>query len=116
MKLSVVAGCVCALIVSMIVVVVLTSPRMTSTAAAAKNWEAPDVQEGAPTQISGAILSPVVDQFEILGFESKSSLVSAEAIPLSPERLAPHKGLCGYEIRVSIKPEMPVGGFKIPLT
>jgi hypothetical protein len=81
-----------------------------------KNWEAPDVQEGAPTEISGALMSPVVDKFEIVGFESKSPLVSAKAIPLTPEKLEPRKGLCGYEIRVSIRPEMPVGEFKIPLT
>jgi hypothetical protein len=81
-----------------------------------KNWEVPDIQEGVPGEIGGGVLSPVVDKFSIVGFESKSPLVSAEAFPLSEERLAPHKGLCGYEIRVSVKPEMPVGAFKFPLT
>jgi hypothetical protein len=80
------------------------------------NWEAPDVQEGSLTQISGAVLSRVIDEFEILGIASKSPLVSAEAFPLAPEKLETQKGLCGYEIRVSIKPDMPVGGFKFPLT
>ncbi len=81
-----------------------------------RDWEAPDVQEGTVTQISGAILSRVIDHFEILGIESKSPLVSAEALPPNPEKLESQKGLCGYEIRVSIKPEMPVGAFKFPLT
>jgi hypothetical protein len=81
-----------------------------------RDWEAPDVQEGTITQISGAVLSRVIDHFEVLGIESKSPFVSAEAFPLSPEKLESGKGLCGYEIRVSINPEMPVGEFKFPIT
>jgi hypothetical protein len=81
-----------------------------------KNWEVRDVKDDAPIQVIGGVLSKVVDKFEIVGFESKSPLVSAEAVPLSSDRLGPHQALCGYEIRVSIKPEMPVGEFKIPLT
>src|SRR5437762_13137562 len=62
MKLSVVAGCVCALIVATTVVVALISPRMNSTTAAVKNMATPASDGHPPISPAGPYPKAVVDE------------------------------------------------------
>jgi len=93
----------------MVVPRVLTNPS-------GKDWSVSNVADDHPTVFKGLILSPLVEKFEILSLESDSPLISVEALPLSKERLDAQTALSGYEIRVTISPEVPVGPFAFPLT
>jgi hypothetical protein len=81
-----------------------------------KTWASPDVLEGQPAVFNGTILSPVTDKFQVVALESKDPLLSAEAVPLEKEELEAKRGLAGYQIRVSVSPQVPIGAFALPLT
>src|SRR5205807_6733422 len=68
-----------------------------------------------PTVFTGVIVSPVVDKFQVVELESGDPAMSAEAVPMEKRELETHHGLCGYKIRISIKPPLPVGAFTFPL-
>jgi len=80
------------------------------------NWDVPEILNDEPTVFSGQVVSPVMDKFQIVALECKSPFVSAESLPADPEKLKVHNGLSGFQIRVSISPELPLGAFAIPLT
>jgi hypothetical protein len=92
----------------------MVAPRV--TVYPEKDWFIANVTDEKPGEFTGAILSPVVDQFQVLAVECRSPLLSAEVVPLDEQRLATHHGLCGYEIKVTLKPEMPLGPFRFPMT
>jgi len=74
------------------------------------------VTDEKPAVFVGAVMSPVVDHFQIVSVESPSQLLSFEVTPAEQEKLLAHQGLCGYEVHVTVKPEMPLGAFRFPLT
>src|SRR5260370_28090045 len=80
-----------------------------------KTWASPDVLEGQPTVFTGTILSPVIDKFQIVALESKDPLLSADAVPLEKDALEAKRALAGYQIRVSVSPQVPIGAFTLPL-
>jgi hypothetical protein len=81
-----------------------------------QNWEAPDMAVDRPTVFTGLVISPVVDQFHVLAMTSASPCVTAECLPIEPEQLQERNGRSGYQIRVSISPDLPLGAFSLPLT
>ena len=81
-----------------------------------REWFVANVTDGQPTVFSGAILSPVADHFQVVSVESRSKFLSFEILPLDKEKLEAHNGLCGYEVRMTVKPEMPLGAFRYPIT
>jgi hypothetical protein len=80
------------------------------------DWYIASVVDDQPGVFSGAIISPIVDTFHVVAIESSSPLVSAEVLPLAKDQVEPRHGLCGYEVRVTVKPEMPLGAFRLPMT
>src|SRR5207302_4317971 len=52
-----------------------------------KNWETPDVFDDKPTVFTGRIVSPVVDNFQIVAIESRDPAMSAEAVPIEKGEL-----------------------------
>src|SRR5258708_1132864 len=50
-----------------------------------KEWFLSNVTDDKPGVFSGTIISPIVDQFQIIAVESSSPLVSAEVFPLAKE-------------------------------
>ena len=81
-----------------------------------REWSVSNVTDGQPTVFSGAVLSPVADHFQVVSVESRSKFLSFEILPLDKEKLEAHNGLCGYEVRMTVKPEMPLGSFRFPIT
>ena len=80
-----------------------------------RDWYVGSVNDDQPAVFSGMISSPVVDQFQVVAVESRSPYLSAEVLPIEQQKLEAHHGLCGYQIRVTLKPEMPMGAFRIPM-
>jgi hypothetical protein len=78
-------------------------------------WPSPDLLEGETTTITGLIVSPVVEEFQVTALESATPLISAECLPIDPKQLESKHGLSGYRIRVSISPQIPIGAFSFPL-
>lgn len=74
-------------------------------------WILDDIQEGTPTTFVGTITSPVVDHFEILALESGSPHMTAETLPLPKGKFKALKAKSGYEIKVTIAPDVPAGAF-----
>ena len=95
-------------ILGMVVPRVVISPE--------KEWSIANISDDKPGVFSGIVISLVADQFQIVAVESRSPLLSAEVLPLEKEKLAARHGLCGYEVRVTLKPEMPLGSFRFPMT
>jgi hypothetical protein len=81
-----------------------------------KDWTLSDSLDGKPFTFTGRLGSPILEQFGITAIESRSSLVSAEAIAMNESQLEDGRARSGYQIRVSVKPEMPMGAFSYPLT
>ena len=81
-----------------------------------KDWYMASISDDKPGVFTGSIISPVVDHFQITAVECRSPLLSAEVLPVDSELLTMHHGLCGYQIRMTLKPEMPLGPFRYPVT
>jgi len=80
------------------------------------DWYMTSVSDDKPGEFSGAIISPIFEQFQIVKVDSRSPFLSAEVLPLEKAKLEAHHGRCGYEVRVTVKPEMPLGSFRFPMT
>ena len=80
-----------------------------------RDWLVNKMADDEPTVFTGMLISPLVEKFEILGLESQNPLLSAEATPLDPEQLTLNRAVSGYEIKVKLSSEIPVGPFTIPL-
>jgi len=79
------------------------------------DWAVPDIIDDKPSVFSGRIISRVADHFQIVAIESASPLVSSEIVPLAKENMGLSGALCGYEIRLTVQPEMFLGAFRYPL-
>ncbi|HLJ11580.1 MAG TPA: DUF1573 domain-containing protein [Planctomycetaceae bacterium] len=81
-----------------------------------KDWVVPELAEDGPTEFTGTVISPVSDDFRILSLESGTALMSAAALPIDKDILEQNSGLSGYEVRVTLTSQIPVGAFAFPLT
>lgn len=81
-----------------------------------KDWILADSPDGKSFTFSGRLASPILEQFQITACESRSPLVSTEVVPLDKPRLESMRAFSGYEIRVLVKSDMPMGSFSYPLT
>jgi hypothetical protein len=80
-----------------------------------RHWEVPDSAFDKPAVITGLVISPVVDEFHILALTCASPYVTAECLPIEPEQLQDRDGRSGYQVRVAVSPEVPLGAFRFPL-
>jgi len=92
----------------------MVAPRL--VAHPEKEWFLSNVTDDKPNVFTGTLMSPVADQFKVVSVESTSDLLSFEVVPLEKMKLDVHNGLSGYDVRVTVKPEMPLGAFRYPLT
>jgi len=74
-------------------------------------WTVGTLTEGQPTTASGVIASALMDDFEVEGVESTSENVQITYERLSEEELKRLDARCGYALKCSISPNMPVGTF-----
>lgn len=72
-------------------------------------WIINAVSESEPTPFSGAIVSPLLESFEILSIETSDERVTMDAEPMSEEELAELDALSGYNLSGRIAPGFPVG-------
>jgi len=81
-----------------------------------RDWILTDSGDGKALTVTGAVASPFLEHFNITAIECRSPLVSTEAVPIEKHMLARYRAVSGYDIRVTVKPEMPMGSFSYPLT
>lgn len=81
----------------------------------ADQWDVAELADETPTVVTGMVVSPLVDKFQIVALECKSPFVTAESVPLDKETLDENSALSGYQIRVTISPGVPIGTFTYPL-
>jgi hypothetical protein len=80
-------------------------------------WEIPQFREGTTSEVTGILASQVAEKFSVLEIESGDPHVTAEWEVLdSQSDLDTIQALSAYKINVSIRPDMPVGEFNVPLT
>lgn len=74
-------------------------------------WQLGELSSSEPNVISGQLFSTVIDKFEIERHTTSRPTTKVEWTPMSPETLTSVKGKCGYEIKVTVPPDVPLGPF-----
>lgn len=78
-------------------------------------WPVNDIVEGTPSTMTGYIVSSVVDDFEITEIDTGSPLITVEKTPIDDATRKDHAAKTGYQIKVNVAPNVPVGGFSYPM-
>jgi hypothetical protein len=78
-------------------------------------WHLSNVTDEKPAVFVGTVSSPVADHFQIVSIASASPLLSFEVTPLTKEKMEMEHAQSGYEVRVTVRPEMPLGPFRLPM-
>ncbi|MBI3860543.1 MAG: DUF1573 domain-containing protein, partial [Planctomycetia bacterium] len=81
-----------------------------------KEWPCPDVIDNKPAICTGVLGSGVLSEFKITSVESRGTPLEYELEPLAGEDLKANLVIFGYHVRITIKPEMQLGTFAIPVT
>lgn len=81
-----------------------------------ETWDAGTLREGKPAELTGTLISRVLDEFHVTTLECPDPHITAEAVPLDADTLAQEKAKSGYEIRVTISPEVAIGRVDQTLT
>jgi len=79
-------------------------------------WQVNRSGDGEEFQFGGVIMSPLVDEFQIVDYKSSSDLLTVEFEPFTEEDLKVDDMKSGYKIQGSITGEAPVGKFRETLT
>ncbi len=80
-------------------------------------WDTPALVDDKPAVVTGSIVSPLLEKFQIVGFDCKSPFVKAvESLPIEKQFLEDNNCLSGFQIRVTVDPGVPIGSFTFPLT
>jgi Protein of unknown function (DUF1573) len=78
-------------------------------------WPVTDMREGSATEVAGYIATALDKDFAVTGYECESPAVSARFVDVDKSDLDRMRGVAGFKVLVSIKPEVPVGPFAFPL-
>lgn len=78
-------------------------------------WDLGTISDEEPTIVRGTIVSPIHDAFKIDRVESQNEQASLTWEPLSEERLKELKAKSGYDLIVSVRPELPVGSVSMSM-
>lgn len=78
-------------------------------------WPVNDIVEGTPSTTTGYVVSSVVDDFEITAIDTGSPLITVEKAPIDAESKKAHAAKTGYQLKVTVAPTVPVGGFSYPM-
>lgn len=75
-------------------------------------WELGDITKAGPNEITGIVHSRFLPDFKLVDLKSNSPLMTVEKSAISAERLAEIDSLAGYELKVTLSDETPVGTFR----
>ncbi|MBS0266937.1 MAG: DUF1573 domain-containing protein [Planctomycetes bacterium] len=79
-------------------------------------WECPEIFESKSVVCRGGLLSTILDSFNVTSVEARGKPLKFEVLPMTPEQLDDsRKSKSGYEIRVTIPPDMDMGAFRFPV-
>ncbi len=81
-----------------------------------REWLCPDVLDDKPSLCTGMLVSGVLSDFEVSSIESHGSPIEFELSPLDETQLHSQHASSGYQVRLTVKPEMQNGAFAIPIT
>jgi hypothetical protein len=79
-------------------------------------WMAGEVSGHEPRVLSGMVRSAFLEEFHIHELISTSEWMQAEATPLNPATLASSGTKSGYEVKLTLSPDGPLGSFNEELT
>ena len=82
----------------------------------AKEWPCPDVLDDTPVVCTGTVASGTLDDFKVTAIESRGTPLEYELMPLEGDQLKRVQGAFGYQVRLTIKPDMQMGAFVFPIT
>lgn len=74
-------------------------------------WQFGDLSSSEPNVITGELFSTVIDQFEIKSHTTTRETTQVEWSPMPPEALEGYQGKCGYVIKVTVPPDVPIGPY-----
>lgn len=79
-------------------------------------WSLAEFREDGLTELKGMVVSPIVENFAITGFDCENKHATAEATKIDDaELLKTLSAISGYHVTVTLQKEMSVGGFNFPL-
>ena len=81
-----------------------------------QNWQLGFVSNEQPAEFTGSISSPVLDEFQILGLETKAEGLTFEQRTLTDEELKELGSKVGYSIKAIIAPSNKIGMFRHDFT
>jgi len=79
-------------------------------------WQVNRADGDEAFQFGGVLMSPLMDEFQIVDYRSSTDALTVEFVPFSEEDLKVDNMKCGYRIRGSITGAAPVGKFRETLT
>lgn len=79
-------------------------------------WLCPDVLDDKPAICVGAVAAGVLEDFKVTSVESRGMPMEFELVPLDLEQLRTVQGAFGYQVRLTVKPDMQMGAFVFPVT
>ena len=79
-------------------------------------WDAGEVVPNEATTFTARITSNLYEEFQINSISAESEFVSTEANPIEEEEFEGRDAISGYEVHVSISPDIPPGLFEDELT
>ncbi len=106
----------CALLVTVTLGRINGSRSVTTSSLIPPKPETLPISEDAPTVVSGSVISPLHDEFQILSLESSSPFLTADYTPLSKVDAKNLKAKSGYGIQLKIEPKMQAGHFRETVT
>jgi hypothetical protein len=87
------------------------------TIAPTGEWPCEDLLDDQPGICSGRLTSSVLDSFNVTSIESHGAPLEFELVTMDSYELErSNKALCGRKVQITIKPEMQMGSFSIPVT
>jgi hypothetical protein len=79
-------------------------------------WALNEISEKTRATVTGTVFSLVLDSFEIDEAQLSSDALDVKVEPMSPDQLKTLKAKSGYQVNVSVTPDVPVGRFREKLT
>ncbi|MBL8817609.1 MAG: DUF1573 domain-containing protein [Planctomyces sp.] len=79
-------------------------------------WDIGNVYRDKPATMTATIGSKIHSEFELKSLSAETDKVTLNAVPMTPEELGKQGFLIGYNIEVSVSPEIPGGEFRDSIT
>jgi hypothetical protein len=81
-----------------------------------REWPCPDVLDDKAAHCTGMLVSGVLKDFKVSSIETHGAPIEFELSPLDESQLQSQHASAGYQVRLTVKPEIQTGAFAIPIT